>query len=527
MLKFPSFLLALTVTAGILFWSACKKSDFENVELADHTAEFAFPLFTTDLFLKDLLLNLNKAGSPDDTVFVNPDKTITLFYAGDVAQKPATDIFKFLDKPLPFYLTDSVTVSPIQTPGGVVLRVADIKEGSIAFILNNTTDDSLHGYFEAPELTLAGETFKYPFVVPPHYSWNAGPISLNQYHLATYNNSLSFKYFAYKPDGTRVVIPNPTNFDVMAVSLGLTFTYLEGYWGFQWYKLTRDTIEININQSELKGDLKVKDPKVTMRINNSWGFPTRGQIKYLSFIGQNNEEIPLLSNGVFQHDTFDYVDFAYPSWQLGEVGQSKYTDIVLDGSNSNIADIFNSQPTRLIYEVDGISNAQLDPSLIGFITDQSNIKLQIRVELVLEGAVKNFGAEQTMNLDFGEFGSLDSADIEEVEFKLVTENGTPVSSDVQLYFRDAAQQNIDSLFNGGPKEIIRSAPINSEGIATGTTRTEEFIPMTAARFDKIRTAKDAYLKAYFTTANGGDTFVKLLADNKIVIKMGLKVKKRL
>jgi hypothetical protein len=263
-----------------------------------------------------------------------------------------------------------------------------------------------------------------------------------------------------------------------------------------------------------------------MRISNSWGFPTRGQIKYLSFIGQNGEEIPLTGT-IFEKDSFEYVDFNYPSWALGEVGQTKFTDVVLDETNSNIADIFNSQPTRLIYEVDGISNALRDPNLIGFITDESNIKLQMRVEMVLEGSVRNFGAEQTMSLDFGQFGSLESEGIEDVEFKIVTENGTPISSSMQIYFRDENETYIDSLFTGGARDIIRSAPVNGQGTSAGTTRTEEFVPMTAARFDRIRSAKDAFLKTYFTTANNGETFVKLLATDKIVVKMGVKVRKKI
>ncbi|MFN0034622.1 MAG: hypothetical protein ACKVUS_06120 [Saprospiraceae bacterium] len=521
--KLLSLPIALAVTLGLALWSACKKSDFENLELADHTAEFAFPLFTTELELKDLLFNLQSDSLSDDTIFVNADNTMTLFYSGDVAEKPASDIFNFLNQTVPILMADSVTPNPIKSPDGVTIRVADILSGTIGFYIKNSTPDPLTGYFEISEMSLMGQVFRHPFVVEPGAFYLSDPIPLNGYHLESNTNTLTFKYFAYRPDGVRIEVPD---FPVAATN-ALQFTYVEGYWGFQWYKLTRDTIEIDINQTELKGDLKVKNPKVTMRISNSWGFPTRGQVKYLSFIGQQGQVIPLISTGVFEHDSFDYKDFAYPSWLLGEVGQTKYTDITLDSSNSNIAEIFNSQPIQLIYEVDGISNAQLDPNLIGFITDKSTIKLQLRVELVLEGSVKNFGAEQTMNLDFGEFGSLDSADIEDVEFKLVTENGTPISSDVQIFFRDAALNNIDSLFIGGAKEIIRAAPIDGNGVATGITRTEEFIPMSAARFDRIRTAKDAFLTTSFTTANDGNTFVKLLATDKIVVKMGLKVRKRL
>jgi hypothetical protein len=271
----------------------------------------------------------------------------------------------------------------------------------------------------------------------------------------------------------------------------------------------------------------VVNPKVTMRVRNSWGFPTRGIIKYLSFIGQNGEELQLQGTA-FQNDgTNDYADFAYPSFIAGELGQEKITDIYMDESNSNIADIFNLQPTRLVYEVDGVSNAQLDPNLIGFMTDQSVLGLQMRVELVLEGSAKNFGAEQTLDLNFDGFGSLDSANIESVEFKLVSENGTPVDINAQIYFRDEAGTDIDSLFDAGAKNILNAAPVNNQGIASGVTRTETFIPMTAARFDRIRTTKTAFMKAYFTTAQGGTIPVKLLADNSSTVKLGIKVKKRL
>lgn len=523
MQKRLSLPIALAITLSIALWSACKKSDFDNLELADHTAEFAFPLFTTDLLLKDLLLNLQSDSLSDDTIFVNPDNTLTLFYSGDVAQKPASDIFKFLNNTVPILITDTVVDNPIQSPTGVTIRIADILSGTIGFYIKNSTPDTLTGYFEIPQMSLLGVVFQHSFVVAPGEFYLSDTVPLNGYRLESNNNTLTFKYFAFKPNGERVKVPDAP----IAATNALTFSYVEGYWGFQWYQLTVDTIEIDINQTELKGDLKIKNPKVTMRISNSWGFPVRGQVKQLSFIGQNGEVIPLMSWNVFEYDSFEYKDFNYPAWILGEVGQTKYTDITLDETNSNIAQIFNSQPTRLIYAVDGISNAQLDPSLIGFITDESNIKLQLRVELVLEGSVKNFGAEQTINFDFGEFGSLDSANVEDVEFKLVTENGTPISSNAQIYFRDAQENIIDSLFVGGAQEIIRSAPVNSEGVATGITRVEEFIPMSAARFDQIRTAKDAFLKTYFTTANNGETFVKLLATDKIVVKMGVKVRKRL
>lgn len=521
-------LLRLTLVAFLasIFWLSCNKSDLENAKLGDHTAEFAFPLFNTDVKLKDLLFNVLNDTLSGDTIIINPDNSMTLYYSGDVAQKPATDIFAFLTQGGIVPLSDTVITNPIQAPSGVTIRQAVLNAGQIRFLISNSFSDTLRGYFEIPEMSLNGVTFKIPFVVPPGaINTIYGPFDITGYALNSNSNTLTFRYYAYLPDGTRVKITNLAG--VLVSYQGLTFSYVEGYWGFQEYHLTRDTIEIDINQTDLKGNVKVVSPKVTMRIRNSWGFPTRGVIKYLSFIGQNGEELQLHSTAFQNNGTDDYADFAYPSYALGEVGQEKYTDIVLDSSNSNIVDIFNLQPKQLIYEVDGVSNAQHDPTLIGFITDESILALQMKVEMVLEGSAQNFGAEQTLDLNFGEFSSLDSAGVESVEFKLVTENGTPVDINAQIYFRDEADNNIDSLFTDGLQAIMKAAPINSAGIANGITRNETFVPMTATRFDKIRAAKTAFLKAYFTTAQGGTTPVRLLADNATTIKMGVKVKKRI
>ncbi|MEO6037547.1 MAG: hypothetical protein ABIQ93_03970, partial [Saprospiraceae bacterium] len=101
---------------------------------------------------------------------------------------------------------------------------------------------------------------------------------------------------------------------------------------------------------------------------------------------------------------------------------------------------------------------------------------------------------------------------------------TPISALLQMYFLDANANRIDSLFSSGPQPLLNAAPIDANGKATGTTRTENFIPMSASRFDRIRQAKKAFLQTSFTTAENGTVPVKLIATNKAVIKMGLKVR---
>ena len=141
--------------------------------------------------------------------------------------------------------------------------------------------------------------------------------------------------------------------------------------------------------------------------------------------------------------------------------------------------------------------------------------------------MQDFGAEQTVDLDLNTFDDLDPAEIEGIEFKLVTENEAPMAAELQLYFQDTSGTVIDSLFAGGPAQAISAAPVGPDGRATGTARAETFIPMDVARFNKIKTADKAFFQAYFTTTDNGSKPVKILADADIRVKMGVRVKKRL
>lgn len=521
----PHYLLAVLLLAGL--FAACKKSLFDDAELADHNAQYAFPLFNTTLNIKDLMdqvLNDTLAG---DTIQVNADGSMTLFYTGDVAKKPASDIFVFFQTGL-VPVVDTVALAPLEAPDSVTIRQANLKSGRFNLVILNSTQDTITGVFQIPQMTLNGVVFSYPFVLPPNpgpLPWISPEIPLAGYILKSDNNTLAFRYEAYDESGTRIKIPDPSP-GVPGVAIlfnELEFSYLEGYWGYTEYPLVRDTIDIDINQTNLDGNVHIVNPKVTMTVFNSWGFPTRGVVKYLSFIGQNGQELALEST-LFNNDS---VDFNYPMWINGEVGQTKLTSFTLDNTNSNIEQIFDSQPTQLIYDVAGISNATKDPTIVGFMTDSSVIGLRMRVELVLEGSAKNFGAEQTVDLDFGDNSEIDTANIESVQFRLATENGTPITNRVQLYFQDSTGVAIDSLFDQGPVEVMQAAPVDANGVVIDVNRTVNYVDMDAIRFERIRHAKTAFLKlsfSTFTAPDGSQQPVKLLANMNVTFKMGLIVR---
>ena len=86
---------------------------------------------------------------------------------------------------------------------------------------------------------------------------------------------------------------------------------------------------------------------------------------------------------------------------------------------------------------------------------------------------------------------------------------------------------IDSLFSEGIRAVMQAAPVDAAGNVTGIGRTETFIPMSIERFNRVRTAKSAYIRNAFTTAQNGAIPVKLKADQDATLKMGVKVRLRI
>lgn len=509
----------LAITAVTLFF-ACKK-EFNELGFAERIADFAFPLFSTELAIQDLVANIVKKDVEGDTLIIHPDGTMTLFYTGNLAEKPASDLNIWIENAL-IPIAEPDYYAPIDAPNGVIIREVDLKSGQLTLLIVNTTPAPITGTFSSPQMTKNGIPLSIPFNAPANGLFFSPPVNLADWKLTVDNNTLYCRYEAFQ-NGQPIVIPeaSPGTPGIGMSISGMNFSYMEGYWGYTEYPLTLDTIDIDINQTNLDGNVFIKNPRVTLTISNSWGFPTRGVANVFEFIGKDGVTYPLTTS-MFGPDKG--VDFEYPQWIKGEVGQTKITRITLDESNSNIAEIFNAQPVKLIYDVQGVANALQDPSIIGFLTDSSTIKLQVRVELFLEGSARNFSAEQDLNLNFGDIGNVAIEDLESVEFKLVTENSAPISTALQIYFQDSLGVVIDSLFESAAAFVMTSAPVNSEGVSTGSSRKETFIPMDRQRFERVRNASKAKLITYFTTAQDGMVPVKLLADNSARVGMGIRVR---
>ena len=291
----------------------------------------------------------------------------------------------------------------------------------------------------------------------------------------------------------------------------MKFSYAEGYLGNQLYEGGRDTIDIDFFDNWIRGDVYFEDPKITLNFENSFGIPTRSVVNLFNVITVRQEVLPLESEFITNG-----VDFPYPG--LNEIGQVKQSAFTFTKDNSNIATILGAGPVRLDYDVDAFTNPDMDTSIRGFITDSSYYKVRVDVELPLFGRAFDFVVSDSFSVDFSNYNEVSA-----VEFKMVADNYLPLSVDVQAYFRDENGVVLDSMLDSRQR-VIAAAPTNADGIATSFEQKITFAGFDALRFDRIRFAKDIYLVTSFSTYNDGDRSIKVLADQAVKVRMGVKVK---
>ncbi|MCB0641356.1 MAG: hypothetical protein KDC44_06935 [Phaeodactylibacter sp.] len=239
--------------------------------------------------------------------------------------------------------------------------------------------------------------------------------------------------------------------------------------------------------------------------------PTRSIVNTFDVYTVTGDVLPLEGEAIE-----DGIDFLYPS--LSEVGEEKVTQFTFTKDNSNIAEVLGSGPVAIDYDVDAITNPDTLTDIRGFITDESRYTVNVEVELPIYGRASGFAAIDTFEVDFSNYeGS------QEAEFKLISENEMPLDIGLQLYFYDEYGEVVDSLFSVDTP-IIAAAPVDGEGNTTDITTKIEYINFDAARFEALKTARKIVVFAAFSTYDGGVPSVKVYADQKINLKMGVILK---
>lgn len=485
-------------------------NELEDIATVDYQAEYAIPIVNTSLSLEDILTKLDDR----TTLVVDPDGLIRLQYSGEVLRQTSADVFSNINETIgniPFIpITSKHQPLPFSSPDGLQMDRLDLKTGSFFYTAQNDHPFAVKFTISSEQVTkngvpleLTGNLSAYSGSGDKPIATNLfSPASLADYQIVPQNDTVYIDYQALDPQG------NPVDLSTVVIRIqDLDFYYVEGYLGNQIYEGGRDTIFIDFFDQWTQGDVYFAEPRITLNIENSFGIPTRSIFEVFNVFTVRDEVLPIESTFIDEG-----IDFPYPS--LAERGLVKEGQFVFTKDNSNIDQVLGAGPIAVDYEVNALTNPDQLTDIRGFIAEDSYYNVRIDVDLPLYGQANNFLARDTFALDFSTFQTVTAA-----EFKLVTENGMPLSVDIQGYFMDENGQILDSLLQQ-QERVIAAAPVDPDGVVTESTKETKFIDIDEVRFEQLRHAKELLIVAAFSTVNDGQVPVKVLEGQSTDIRLG-------
>jgi hypothetical protein len=536
-------MLPLAIVALALNSCVKKNIDFENMADQQWTPELAIPLVNSNFTIKDILLETDKAGqiSVDNTGFC------TLVYKGNLFSVKGTDLIPLTTNNVNtnYNLTAGDVVGINATPAGstytmnfsnlvtyatgnasVQIDELTLKTGDLNIAVNSTFKQSSVITISIPNAKKAGVPFVQTITVPASAGGN---INVNQYvDLTGYvfdmtNGGTTTNKFMvnYKVVATKTAALSTVaeSFQVSQSFSNQSFLTIKGDVGQQAISANVDTVAISIFKNVVPGggDFRINYATIDFTVENSYGIPIR----------LNN--IQLFPYGPGQTFPFSSVPLpaAYTNLDINAplvIGASAYTYPPQIGgpTATQLNAIINAKPKNFIYNVGSQTNPGGTPSASqrNFITDQSQFKVDMELRMPLDGGAWDFIFRDTIPFDFGE---QTSDNINSMLFRVYANNGFPFDVAMNLDFVDTNYMVMQTLAPGTLyADVIKSAPIDGNGIVTGKTeKTNDFL-LSKAQVENLKTVKHIIVRAKGATTNNGVPDIKIYDHYNLNIRMGVK-----
>lgn len=502
----------------------------DNLADGEWNPSLATPLVNSSLNLENMIAEYDD----DNLVQVDENNFISLYYKSKIYTMQVDELIDLPNQALPKSIqldaTEQVALIAngsvqadradnfqFDTGGEAKISSMNIKSGAVHVTVSSQYQHSGTLTIILPKVKKVGTPFR--MVIPINYTGSV-PLTTEQTgYLSSYQmemgaqgggNEIEVQYELALQNSGNAVLPSDA-INLLISFNDLEFSALFGYLGQHNLEIPADSIDINLFNNSIAGSFTLEDPRFNLIIHNSFGMPVAAEVVQFDAISNsgstafNGPNIP------------GQLNVSSPS--MSQIGQSVTTKIYLDRNNSNIAQILNSKPHQIIYQMNGLGNPNGQTSN-NFATDSSKVDVEIEMELPLHGAVSNLVIQDTLDFNFEQDINL----IEEAMFRLDIENGFPIDAKVQLYFTDVNHNILDSLVVGNTAIINSGVLSSSSGKVSQPSKKVTDVFMDAARIDNIRQVEKVIIRGDMSTAQQGSTPVKIYSDYYLNVRVGAQTK---
>lgn len=301
----------------------------------------------------------------------------------------------------------------------------------------------------------------------------------------------------------------PTNsLEIEVKLLNATFKAIYGKISERTIDPVSDTLKLDFFENLISGSFFLDEPAIRINIGNSFGLPVTVNIS--SFEASNETSTLDLTGDITQPQLINF-----PT--LEQLGDTIRTIITIDNTNSNLPELISMLPTQIIYAFAGTINPQgiADNS---FVLNESIVDVDLKIELPLKGRLSDLEASTLFEFDGGEFTN----DIDFVLFQIYTNNGFPLSLDIQAVFLDAAGTELEILIDEDNR-ILEAADVDAEGNVTLSKEKTIQVKVEGDKLQRIQNATTIRIEAVINTTGGGTTSVKILDSYQLEVKLGAQI----
>ena len=325
----------------------------------------------------------------------------------------------------------------------------------------------------------------------------------------TTKNAFSIQYKGYTSDTSNYyTFTPPASFTLDATFDNFAFDYIEGSLGnLDSIAIPSDTMNLGIGDlfSKLNGSIKITDPKITLGVQNSFGFGV---------------DLNINLTGTNKNNTVD-LNIAQSILGASTPGDDQFSSLVIDKNTDNgkLIDLIALPPENLTFG--GYAKLTGKKASNLFITEASRVltSLDINIPLVLN--LNNVSFTDTMKLDSASVPK----EIKEAVLVLNTTNGFPLGIGLEIEMYDSiANQTIETITAkdiNGQEVLLPSAKVEADGsITPGTTKV--ILDLTKEDFENLQKANQLILHLYLSTDDAASgKGVPFRANSKITIDVAV------
>ncbi len=253
------------------------------------------------------------------------------------------------------------------------------------------------------------------------------------------------------------------------------------------------------------------NPQLTFSIISDFGLPINLGFTPLE-VRKKGESLPILFT------VPNPVEILAPA----EIGETARTDIGI----ANLAEVFDFVPDEIAYGLSMTLNEGLTDGL-NFMHDTSRLRIRVHAELPLHGRASNIVLKDTFEIDMTD---AKESQVVSASLRIRAENELPLGVALQFYFANENSVVSDSLFSGGPVDLIEASTVTSSGELLQAGSVDQSIELDEQKLKSLFDAKRLIVRATMNTSldpSGEQNHVQFKSGYKINLNLGFQAKLKL